>query len=371
MKQIMRSAALAAMIILASCSKDDTNAPNDPEGEEVTQLESTPLEANMVSDNVVIPGGTKNTGELPTPNNGISLDLSNAKGTAYLNEGFSIPLSSDGEVVGAYIQFKTNDGSAADSYYDIDVAANAPSNTFKKSFRSFGKKERNLAAKTDDLTLDVDFGTQIPPGTFCYELCVYDAEGNISAPQEICVTVESWGGNNALVGEWNIVRQEENYEGMDRVVIPGEESCDSFSLFCQSQEELSVDDCETLESGILIFRADGTYSYTETSRETELNYGASEEACEAIYKDEVTEVYTSTGFWAFVGNESRLTIVEYEYSENENGEVVYSDTYEPGEGELLFDGMINVNGNAFNISEEFDFDGDGVADETFAIFFEK
>jgi len=62
MKTIFRTAVMAAILITASCGKDSADETAIQQEQEAEQLEQTPLEANIVSDNVLIAGGTKENG---------------------------------------------------------------------------------------------------------------------------------------------------------------------------------------------------------------------------------------------------------------------------------------------------------------------
>ncbi len=380
MKIIFRSAAIVALFIATSCGKDAPENVAEEFEKEAEQQEQTPLEANSVSDNVIIEGGTKKDGVPPTPNEGITLDVSSTSKTAFLGEGFDVSVSSNVELAGAYIQFKSEDGTVSDSYYDIDISANSKSSKITASKKGFNFDKKNkgaLVAKNDEATvIDVDFNVNIEPGTFCYVVCVYDAEGNISGPSEVCATVESWGGYAELVAEWNNVKSEETYDGQTSVTVLGEEDCMSFesgflSTTC-NQEFTSFFECETTEIAKLTLKADGTYSYNDQSKRQVLDTAATEEACEAVYKDALrTYGYESLGNWAYVKGESRLTLVEYSWSDTEDGVLSESETYDPGEGELIFDGKITVDGNAFIVMEEYDDDNDGIIDLLYKTYFEK
>ena len=208
MKTIFRTTAIAALVIAASCGKDSADDTAQQIQKEAEQLEQTPLGANDVSDNLLISGGTEMEGMPPAPNGTLSFDASGTSKSAFLGEGFDISLNSDSQIVGAYIQIKTEDGTSADSYYDINIDANASDNKSSKKINKRSSKAV-MTQKENDISLDVDFTNEIEPGIFCYEICVYDGEGNISEPQEVCVTVESWGGFAAAVGNWNMTKEEE------------------------------------------------------------------------------------------------------------------------------------------------------------------
>ncbi|SNY95220.1 hypothetical protein [Flagellimonas pacifica] len=359
MNKNLKSLTLTALVLLASCSKDESSDAENKD-QAIEKLEQTPLNIDTVSDNVIIAGGKKETGTLPTPNKAITLDVSKASTTALLGEGFEVPLSSDGTITGAYIQFKANDGTVSDTYYDIDLNANASNKATEKK----GKASLRSAKEDSETTLDVDFNTKIEPGTFCYVICVYDADGNISAPEEICVTVESWGGNSAISGTWNIKKYVDTYDGETKTEVIGEKNCDDYSRYCSVDETYkSITECETLDSAILILNADGTYSTESKGIDEFLDEDIFVDTCDISYK-EYDYGYESEGNWAYVAETKRLTIVEYKYTETYRGETE-TETLNAGEGELMFDGIIDLDGKSLIINEDF---GQG---ETYVVYFEK
>ena len=192
----------ALLCLIYSCSNDD-GPNNEITTEEAEQLESVELEAEDVSSNVIIPGASKVQGNPPTPNGAISLDVSNSTKTAFLGEGFDISLSSDGNPVGAYIQFRSNDGTAASEYYDVNIASNASGKSAMSSFLKHNHRTPN--AKIDDTKINVDFNLEIPPGQFCYEICVYDEAGNISQPEEVYKNTELLNIRNDICHKINKV----------------------------------------------------------------------------------------------------------------------------------------------------------------------
>jgi hypothetical protein len=370
MKNNLKMVALSTLVLLASCSKDSDSSTNEQD-QAIQEMESTPLEANSVSENVIINGGTQNDGVPPTPNEAITLDVSNSSSTAFLGEGFEISLDSDASITGAYLQFKSNDGTVADSYYDINLAAN---NSGKKAIASvFNKKKKGFAAKNkeDEETLDVDFNAEIEPGTFCYVICVYDAQGNISAPQEVCVTVEAWGGNSDLVANWELTKEEETFNGETGTFVVGTPDCSGGSSFrCnETQEQISVDLCYTQEYGKIEFKSDGTFVVDFKAITEDLDDEASNNSCMAEKEEEVYR-FEVDGYWAYVADEGRLTMVGYSWSFEEDGEI-YEETFNSGEGELVFDGTAKVDGNVMTIEESYDDNDDGIVDESYKLYFEK
>ena len=235
---------------------------------------------NKVSDNVIIKGGTQVDGVPPTPNEAITLDVTGTSKMALLGEGFNVSLNSDANIVGAYIQFKANDGTAADSYYDVDIDANTADNKKPQIINKRGSV--SLVSKPEaDTVLDVDFTDEIEPGKFCYEICIYDADGNISAPQEVCVTVESWGGNADIVATWNLTKEVETYQGDTVTVIPGQEDCSLETEYdCDQAGQFTASYvCYITDSLQLIFKADGTYEFSSKDKEKFLKEEESKASC--------------------------------------------------------------------------------------------
>ncbi|GMN10249.1 hypothetical protein MTsPCn9_13360 [Croceitalea sp. MTPC9] len=352
MKNYLKTLALATLVIFAACSKDETSGTND---QSIEDLENTPLQANDVADNVVIQGGTKNDGTPPTPNELISLDVSSSSTIALLGEGFNVSINSDASVTGAYLQFKSDDGTVSDSYYDIDLNAN--STTAKSIRKLFGpkKSKTSLTSKEDETTLDVDFNANIEPGTFCYVICVYDAEGNISAPQEVCVTVEAWGGNSEVVGKWNFVKEEETYSGETSVSVVGEESCsEPFEFFCDNQNMLQLSyACYTTGDAFIRFNEEGSFEFESNDSSKVLDQEASASECAGIY-DEFEDNSVGSGQWAYNSDTQKFILVIYQVEYTYNGETE-TYTYEPGEAEAFVetDGL-RVEGNFLVYSEEFE-----------------
>lgn len=372
MKIIFRSAILAALLTASSCSKEDTTAKNEQAEEQAEQLEKTPLEANTVSDNVLIKGGTKEAGVPPAPNAAISLNIANSGKTAFLNEGFEVSLNSDAAIIGAFLRFKDADGTVADSYYDIDLAANSSS---AKRFDFSGAKKKGSilsTAKMSNASLDVDFTASISPGTFCYEICVYDASGNISAPQEVCAIVESWGGNAGLIGSWGMTKVEETIEGETTVEVLGEPSCETSSVRCNNQDTFEYQECFTTELGNITFKDDGSFTTDFRGIDTEVDYNASAEQCQEVPKENNRFSEMFKGFWAFNTTTSKLTLIAYELTSLEGeGTNTEIEIFENGEGELLFDGVIQLTASTFIITQADDDDLDGTIDYEYVTYFEK
>jgi len=358
MKTIFRTAVIAALILTTSCGKDSAEDSVQQLEQEVEKLENTPLEANTVSDNVLIDGGTKVDGESPVPNGTISLDLSNTAKSAFLDIGFDVTYSSDKDVVGAYLRFKSEDGAMADSYYDINVDANSSNNKSGKKTNRRIKNSNTLQSKTDDAYLDVNFNSTMKPGKFCYEICVYDAEGNISEPQEVCIQIEGWGGYEPAIGEWKFEKW--YYDNASEVVyLADTDNCstDERSIFCANglvEIEVSREWCLRQDYMELVLNADGTY--IERDQETVKDSILSVISPEQVNLENIDTVcdqsllsrtdvsgYNGNGKWAYLKEEDKLIFVEYDYEEIYRGEV-YSE-FEEGDEPYPYYGFDEYNGN--------------------------
>lgn len=360
------------MGLIISCGKDDGPEPkkdevaqetpkdvdgDDEDTDDVDETESeTPSveESNFITDNVIINGGTKIEGTPPTPNGMIDMDLSNATTSGVLDDGFTIPLLSDADAVGAYVQFRATDGAVSESYYDIVLSENqGESGKTKKGTRySETVKSARFTAKTTDNELDIDLGVEIEPGEFCYIICIYDANGNISNPQEVCVTVNAFGGDDALVGTWNLLRYEDTADGQIDIDVIGEEEC-------------FVNNCETEEYSRLTFNADGTFK--SMTRFINREQGSA-------YSGKFDE-YVTEGKWSFpAGGNSDLVVVSYYYRHTDENGMQEEDTYLEGESEdviVVEAENIEVTDTMLNITTQYDDDDDGVIDELSVQVYER
>jgi len=224
---------------------DNTDNPTDDSNTDTTQSQNS----QEVFDGLIIEGGSKVAGAPPTPNEAISLELAEGNVLGAPGEGFLLPLITDGTAIGAYLQITTDNGGTADGYYDIDLANNAQDDKTGNIKLSHGLFQSRSAKTEEDLVLDVDWGDSVQPGEFCFFICVYDAQGNISAPVERCVNVTEWGGDIDFLGSWNALRIEASFEGQVETLFNyGEEFC------------IEVDECITYEYETLQLLEDGTFT---------------------------------------------------------------------------------------------------------------
>jgi len=362
-----------AALLLLSCNSDDEAVIN-----QTGVSETTPIAKEKVFDNVIVEGATKEVGAPNAPNQAVSFTLNKKNTNAVLTDGFDIGISSNDNVTGAYFQIKDTDGNLAGGYYDIDlslVGNRAQSDKNKKSiertnqlFKPTKKQQEKSNAIEDEFVVDVNFTPTIEPGTFCYVVCVYDAEGNISEPQEVCVTVQSWGGNDDLIGVWNFTKTEEFYAGETETINVGVENCDTYTLNCNNGSALDYDECYMIDSFKFTINSDGTYVYEVYEQDNLLDYNASETACDIIEIVE-NDHYVSRGNWAYDQQKEEFIIVEFEYTETDEFGIDQTETYVNGEA-YVSKLKSAVNGNILTLTDEY-FDANDIVEEYYKYYFDK
>ncbi|WP_209400784.1 hypothetical protein [Pseudozobellia sp. WGM2] len=382
-KSLLLFVVFVLMLVIASCSKDDgpetkqeavveqpePEPEEEPEEVEEPVEEVTAEESNLFLDNVTIKGGTKVEGALPVSTAAISFDIETYGGSAFVDEGFNAELTSSEDFIGAYIQFKVNDALVSDNYYDVDLASNSPfAKTDKlKSFgysRNFGAKSRIGSVKYSYYNLNVVFTPDIVAGgEFCYLIAVYDANGNISEPQEVCLEVKGWGGYDDLIGEWHYSKNEVYFPNGDITTqLVGEEGCFMYSFVCENGNSFDYETCTTKEEEIFDFKADGTYTHTYKSVRTRFDFEASEASCEAVIIDDFLN-YTITGNWSFNETDRDIILVEYnQLFEDQEGTYEYINPV--GEGDIFPFGPATIHSDNFtvgfgteNLGEDLNADG--------------
>ncbi|WP_378172221.1 hypothetical protein [Aquimarina sp. SS2-1] len=339
--------AASLLLAAASCSDDDSDggivAVNPDPAEEIA------LNANDVSGGIIINNATLVAGDAPTPVGTLPFSMSQTTQSGFQKNGFDISFEAPINYAGAYIQVQSTDGTQADEYWN--VTGSGRSNVINSEKRKGLFTSQISKSNDQEIQIDVDFEDTVTAGTFCYVICIYDTDGNISQPVEVCVEVEAWGGNPNLIGTWNYSKRTRNGVTEDTI---GTEECDDTTVFCTNETELLVENayCDTLLSLPITFNADGTYSYVETSNYTTLDYEATRETCTATFEAEEEELYSSRGNWAYDEEEGKLTLVEFEYSETVDG-VTFDGVEE--NGYLLFDGKATISGSLI-IEGEYDDD---------------
>ncbi|WP_235183514.1 hypothetical protein [Cellulophaga geojensis] len=339
-----------------SCSSDDDSSSKNNDAE-INAQEDEPLEINSVSSALIIEGATKKTGTL-TPTGGLEFTMDYSKQSAFQKNGFEIEFNSASNYTGGYIQLKDENG-MADSYFDVPRDEIYVSGKGEQTKKNRGFLKGKSAGKENDATIEVNLDESVTAGTFCYVICLYDAQGNISEPTEVCVTVEAWGGNSDLVGTWNFTKDIE--DGKETKV--NEVKCYSFNAdICEI--ETAVNNCETINSLKLELNNDGTYELNEASIEESIDWDASNQNCQAIY-EESNYTYKAIGKWAY-SEDGKLTLVTFSDTEMYDGEV-YNDNYENGDIDFNDEITLTESSLIINIIENDD-NGNSYVDQ---YFFEK
>ncbi len=344
-----------AVLAITSCGDDDPGVDPNIEianAQNLTEERSIPV--SELSQGVSISGGTKQSGSAPAPTGTLDFQIGSNSQEAFQGTGFDITFSSNDDIAGAYIQLLDVDGTKVEGYFDV------PADKFSTNGRRGpGTKSSSVGRRTaeGDLLINVDFDQVIEPGQFCYEICIYDAIGNISVVEQVCVEVEAWGGNASIVGEWIFDRS-----------APDDEDNDLTTVECQGGQLLQ----DVLYSKVLrddwifVLNADGSYYEEYFVEEEILDEQQSSATCTAVYAEAtVTEDDTYLGFWAFNETDETLTVVDFEHQDrlDPNNNEVYDD------GQLYFEGVKAEVINGELVLTEVDIE-DGVEVE-YKVFFKR
>lgn len=353
MKKNVLLASCLISLMFVNCSKDD-GVPSDSDTGLVEVVESVveeeEISISVLEKGISIEGASLKSGEL-TPNEQTSFSVDETELSGFQDVGFDIELNVPEDYAGAYLQIISEDGTASDNYYDIPSSIYYYKNSEKKTKLSFFNKEtasgKIVSAKDEEevneVTIEVDFDGAIPAGSFCYYLCIYDADGNISAPQNICVEVEEWGGNDNLVGNWVFEKIVTTTNGISETVEDGEKDFDSYTTHCKTGIEYDVDPYFVIENFLFNLNANGSQSYSADIIDSSIDFESFDDNCEVKY-DIYTENVNYTGNWAYDEEEEKLTLVDYTYNvsdETKNGEPYvdpydYDEVYETGIGFDLY-----------------------------------
>lgn len=324
--------------LTGSCSTDNNGTPV-PEVSvydlNVLQEETTiPLgEINMVISGAIVKSA-------PIVSNGaIEMTVPSEESLAFPKEGFDIKLSTQSEFKGVYLQLK-----GASEYYDIPkerLMSARPKGLKMKSKTAFNTGALTKV-KAGNYVLPVDFGTTIEPGTFCYEIYIYDSEGNVSVPMEVCVTVKFFGGLEDMAGEWNLQSMTNN--GSEKIV-PGEELCETYQEECNG-DYYDLKECSDLPNIRITANIEGTY-ILEFSGEGKISYESLNSDCEITNTIEEDGITTETGYWSYdVNDENQKRLIMIAYS------VVYKTADGTEETYTFEEGEASLNNNVLNISED-------------------
>ena len=323
-------AIVAITYLVSSCSNDEDNNPSNQGNEQLANeqntTEETKIPTSTLETGIEIEGATKETGTLPSSNSNLNFDLNTDLTEAFQGSGLRIEFSSTESIAGAYIQFKDVDGNAASNYFDVS------SSSFNRDNGRLARKAKPLkrslsnarVAQNFNDQIEVDFGSNVPAGQFCYDICLYDASNNVSQIQTVCVAVEAWGGNASIVGEWIFERAE-----------PADD--DTETINCTNGQTIEVDFEQNIEEEITFtLNENGTYFHIfDVEGGIELDYSATVSNCTATYKDveQVKDKYS--GNWAYNEENQTLTIIDFKYEDLLDA----SNNEEYEDGLLFFEGV--------------------------------
>ncbi len=321
--------AIAISVTFYSCKKDDDSTSeqegNEQLADEQNATEETKIPTTTLDSQIDVAYATKETGAPPSPNSNIDFQLNTDLQEAFQGTGFKIQFSSSASIAGAYIQFKDADGTPANSYFDVtdfNDANKTAKNKSSKIFKNQNTKTKK-AAEDFDNEIQVDFGDNIPAGQFCYDICLYDTSNNISQILTVCVTVEAWGGNASIVGEWILDSQEP-------------EDNNEITINCQDDSSFDALDYQyTKNEWTFVLNEDGSYYEIYDNEGSEIDEEASSSACSAIYSDETYENLDKySGNWAYNEDNETLTLVDFKYED-----LLDEENTEEYEGQIYFEGV--------------------------------
>ncbi len=302
--------AIFASVYITSCSSDSSpTTGNEEVAEQQNALEENKTPVSILEEGIAISGAVKETGTPPTPTGNLDFQVNSELKTGFQGSGFEIKFSSNDNVAGAYIRFKDSDGNATDSYYDVPSSSFsnrvASRNSNFKSTLALGRN--SVSSRTDDeTTINVNLENTVPAGEFCYEICIYDENNNISQIQTVCVTIEAWGGNASIVGEW-----------VPENSVDGENT----EIRCANGNTITVDYEELVESiGYLSFKEDGSFEDHFKLSFKPLDYDATSANCSPVYQDLIEEEYKGKGNWAFNEDDNSLTVIYFSLSSSDGTE---------------------------------------------------
>jgi hypothetical protein len=324
---------LTALIfsITYSCSSESISNgnENDELANQQNETENRNIRISEIESGIIIEGSSTVSGTPPAPSGILNFQIETSNQEAFQTAGFNIKFSSTNAIKGAYILFGDTDGTKSSSYFNVPIEAISTGKfSRKKTNANEPKKSRKLSTSKSfveiDYLIDVDFNN-IAPGNFCYEICLYDNNGNISSIETICVTVEAWGGNSSIVGEWVFDRYE-----------PEDNNSEIFNIVCNNGQNIDVEyTIYEQEDWTFALNADGTYYEVYNDIYKYIDYDATQSSCSTIYGESIIYNQKFSGNWAYNEDNATLTVIDFNFEDlidNSNNE-----TYETGE--VYFEGV--------------------------------
>lgn len=332
--------------ITFSCGNDDGagTQPDEDLEQQQNETENRNIPIAEIDNGIIIEGATKITGVPPAPNGSLNFQIDGSKQEAFQLAGFDIDFTTTDNIEGAYIVFKEQGGAASNSYFDVPVSALIAGKSVKTKTEGVKKSRKVTSLKAlveNNYVLDVDFDQSIGPGDFCYEICLYDLNGNISAIETVCLTVEAWGGNSEIVGEWIFDRYE-----------PAEDDNAMTDFPCLNGQTLNIPySIIEKEEWIFVLSANGDYYETYNDIFKELDAETTYNTCTATYDSESTIINEKySGKWAYNEDNETLTVIDFKYEDFVDS--TFNETYDFGQG--YFDRVkVDVISNELVITETY------------------
>ncbi len=357
MKKAYLCAVASLFLAAISCSDDDSTNPEggivniDPD-----PTEEVALDANDVSAKIIIDDGTQISGNAPTPTGTLNFSMDQTIQSGFQKNGFDIRFDAPDNYEGAYIQLKSKDGALANEYWDVSTFNKSLTTNAKKRKRRFNQKANKL--NDQEVEIDVDFENTVSAGTFCYLICIYDTDGNISQPVEVCVEIEAWGGNPNLVGIWNYTKQITNNQTIELGEVnfcegPGTITCDNDNTLVVQESEGW---CYASTEIKLTLNENGTFIFEDLFfQKQEFNFAESSESCmvnNSIVEDNFGSEGLISGMWAFDEEENTLSLIAFK-DQTTDLETNFVDSYDEESGFLFYlSGTVTLNGTELIILSE-------------------
>lgn len=322
MKNLKTNAIVSFMLLLLviSCDKkenatDDENNMENTDNTDNTDNTEPTVSLVEIESGILIEGASTIEGVPPEPTGTLDFQMDSDNQSGYLSTGFLLDFQSEGEPEGAYILFKDENGNNATSYFDVPFNSLGGKRIASKR-KSKAMLSSSAAKKMVDEPIEVIFTDQMPVGTFCYDICLYDAENNVSEIRTRCVTIDNWGGPSEFVGECIYDRDLEN--GIDSNYM--------VEIFCNNGDVLEILERDYTE-WLFVLEADGDYYETYTDL---IDTEASEESCTAIaLPASAYETDKYIGKWTFNSTTNKFSTVDFAYESSLNP--TENEVYETGE----------------------------------------
>ncbi len=294
------------------------------------------IEANVARDQIRIASATEVTGDAPAPtgDGAPTFEILNSSKTAVPEAGLSLNLRIDDNISGLYLQV---DG--ADSYFDIPSSAlvaddgdrrmaAAPQKALNRRTTGPGSTE------IGEYILPIGLVDEPIEGEFCFFICVYDANGNVSWVEDYCVIVNAWGGSADFVGDWEYTYVKEVFNGETYEDLY--ETTTDTSDYCDGQSGMFI--CTGKEDDWMGLESNGDYTDNYNADYTCVPQCDGQNYDDGVYK----------GKWSYNAYDNTLTVVDYSYEG-----VSYSEVYdEPG---IYFSGKVEtINATTLKVREDFD-----------------